>query len=84
MLTKKERVEMLATYDRDPAKALMVAIRAVTGRVHGRLSDMIHASHLPLDVKHAICDGDVAACDTLVGNLNEFAGEQFVAAVSPL
>jgi hypothetical protein len=84
VLTKKERVEMLATYDRDPTKALTVALRAVTGRVHGRLRDMIHASHLPLDVKHAICDGDVTASDTLVGDLNEFAGEQFVAAVSPL
>ena len=83
-LTKKERVDMLAIYDRDPIEALTTALRIVTGRIHGQFRDMIHASYFSLGVKHALCDGDDAACDELVSSLNEFAGDPFIEAVSPL
>lgn len=75
---------MLATYETDPVAALTTAMRLVSGRPYSRFTDIIHASHLPLATKHALCDGNVIARDDLVTNLNEFAGEPFVAAVSPL
>ena len=75
---------MLATYDTDPAAALTTALRLVSGRPYARFADIIHASHLPLATKHALCDGDTGARDDLVSELNEFAGEPFVATVSPL
>ena len=75
---------MLTTYDTDPVEALTTALRVVSGRPHGRLTDIIHASHLSLSTKHALCNGDTNACDELIAELNEFAGGSFVAAVSPL
>ena len=83
-LSKTERVSMLATYDTDPAAALTTALRLVSGRPYSRFADIIHASHLPLATKHALCDGDTGARDDLVSELNEFAGEAFVVTVSPL
>ncbi|MFM8870077.1 MAG: SET domain-containing protein [Actinomycetota bacterium] len=83
-LSKAERVSMLATYDTAPIAALTTALRLVSGRPHARFADVIHASHLSLRTKHALCDGDTNSRDDLIAELNEFAGESFVTAVSPL
>lgn len=83
-LSKAERILMLEMYDRAPLTALSRALQIVTGRPHSLFSDIVHASHLPLAMKHDLCDGVVGAYDALVAELNEFAGEPFVAAVTPL